>query len=91
MVLLMSVDPGFPGQTFITNTINKIKAARRMIDESGFNVDLAVDGGIKKENAPLIAKAGANVLIVGTGVFGKKVLKKAIEDIRKSCESEYTH
>ncbi|MDA3616736.1 ribulose-phosphate 3-epimerase [Polluticaenibacter yanchengensis] len=70
MVLLMSVNPGFGGQSFIPNTINKIKKLRTLIDEMGLKVEIEIDGGISAKNAKEIVDAGATVLVAGSAVFG---------------------
>ncbi len=70
MVLLMSVNPGFGGQEFIESTLEKIAAARRLIDDSGLDVRLEVDGGIKLDNIGQIAQAGADTFVAGSAVFG---------------------
>ncbi len=69
LLLIMTVNPGFGGQAFITDQLNKISAARRMIDASGKNIDLEVDGGINVETARLAVQAGADVLVAGTAAF----------------------
>jgi ribulose-phosphate 3-epimerase len=69
LVCLMSVNPGFGGQKFIPNTIEKIKQLRRMINEKGLNVHIEIDGGVTLENAPSIIAAGADVLVAGNTVF----------------------
>jgi ribulose-phosphate 3-epimerase len=69
MVCLMSVNPGFGGQAFIPQTLNKIKELRNMIDEKGLNVDIEIDGGVTLENAKSIVDAGATVLVAGNTVF----------------------
>lgn len=69
MVLLMSVNPGFGGQTFIENTINKVKRLRKMIDEAGTETLIEVDGGVNAETAPILVKAGVDVLVSGSYVF----------------------
>jgi ribulose-phosphate 3-epimerase len=69
MVLLMSVNPGFGGQSFIPNTINKIKQLRKMIDAQSLNVKIEIDGGVTLDNAASIIAAGADVLVAGNTVF----------------------
>jgi len=69
MVLIMSVNPGFGGQSFIPYTLEKIKALRRMIEEQALNVKIEIDGGVTLENAPSIIAAGADVLVAGNTVF----------------------
>lgn len=75
MVLLMSVNPGFGGQKFIPNTVQKIEALRKIIDERNLNVDIEVDGGISLENVEAVMKAGANVFVAGTAVYKGDVEK----------------
>ena len=70
MVLLMSVNPGFGGQEFIESTLGKIATARRLIDASGLDVRLEVDGGIKVDNIGQIAQAGADTFVAGSAIFG---------------------
>ncbi|MFZ0544762.1 MAG: ribulose-phosphate 3-epimerase [Candidatus Promineifilaceae bacterium] len=70
LVLVMSVNPGFGGQSFIPGSIERIRRLRRMLDEIGSTADLSVDGGIKPDNAAEVVAAGANVLVTGSAVFG---------------------
>ena len=69
MVLLMSVNPGFGGQSFIPHTLEKLKAARKMIDDSGFDIRLEIDGGVKVDNIGEIAAAGADTFVAGSAIF----------------------
>jgi ribulose-phosphate 3-epimerase len=69
MVLIMSVNPGFGGQSFILETLNKIKALRKMVSERGLTTHIEVDGGIKISNAREVADAGADILVMGSGFF----------------------
>lgn len=69
MVLIMSVNPGFGGQAFIENTIDKVKRLRKMIDESGSKALIEVDGGVQGETAPRLVKAGVDVLVSGSYIF----------------------
>jgi ribulose-phosphate 3-epimerase len=71
LILLMSVNPGFGGQSFIPATLDKLREARKMIDESGYDIRLEVDGGVKADNIAEIAAAGADMFVSGSGVFGK--------------------
>ena len=71
MVLLMSVNPGFGGQSFIPATLAKLRAARSIIDNSGFDIRLEVDGGVKVDNIAEIAAAGADTFVSGSGIFAK--------------------
>lgn len=70
MVLLMSVNPGFGGQSFIPATLNKLREARRIIDESGMDIRLEIDGGVKVDNIKEIAEAGADTFVAGSAIFG---------------------
>ena len=70
MILLMSVNPGFGGQSFIPATLDKLRAARRLIDESGLSIRLEIDGGVKVDNIAEIAAAGADTFVSGSGIFG---------------------
>ncbi len=83
MVLLMSVNPGYGGQSFVPQVGEKIKRLRRMIDEGGYNVELEVDGGVHAGNAAKIAGMGADVLVAGSAVFGGDV-RAAIQALRGS-------
>jgi ribulose-phosphate 3-epimerase len=70
MVLLMSVNPGFGGQKFIPATLDKLRQARRMIDESGYDIRLEIDGGVKVDNIREIKEAGADTFVAGSAIFG---------------------
>ncbi len=72
MVLLMSVNPGFGGQSFIPATLGKLREARKMIDDSGLDIRLEVDGGVKVDNICEIAQAGADTFVAGSAIFGAK-------------------
>jgi ribulose-phosphate 3-epimerase len=85
-VLVMSVNPGFGGQSFIPNVLPKIQALRAEITARKLKVDIEVDGGIKADNAAEVARAGADVLVAGTAVFGAGDYAKAIAEIRKRAE-----
>ena len=71
MVLLMSVNPGFGGQSFIPSALDKLREARKIIDESGRDIRLEIDGGVKADNIREIAEAGADTFVSGSGIFGK--------------------
>ena len=73
MVLIMSVEPGFAGQKYIPASTEKLREARRMIEESGRPVDLQVDGGIKRDNINMVYEAGANVIVAGSSVFSGNI------------------
>ena len=82
MVLLMSVNPGFGGQKFIENTIEKVKRLRKMIDEKGCKTLIEVDGGVQGEIAPRLVAAGVDVLVSGSYVFGAKDPEAVIRGLR---------
>ena len=81
-VLIMSVNPGFGGQSFIRSSLDKIRQLRRMIDERGLAVEIEVDGGIKIDNIAEVAAAGADVFVSGSGVFGTKDYAATIAELR---------
>ncbi|HHK5983523.1 ribulose-phosphate 3-epimerase [Neisseria sp. P0004.S004] len=87
MVLLMSVNPGFGGQSFIPNTLVKIRKVREMMDEyerqSGRRIALEVDGGVKTDNIAEIAAAGADTFVAGSAIFGKPDYKAVIDEMRQ--------
>ena len=87
MVLLMSVNPGFGGQSFIPNTLGKIRKVREMLDEyerqSGRHIALEVDGGVKTDNIAEIAAAGADTFVAGSAIFGKPDYKAVIDEMRQ--------
>lgn len=70
VVLLMSVNPGFGGQSFIPATLDKLRQARKLIDDSGYDIRLEIDGGVKVDNIAEIAAAGADMFVSGSGIFG---------------------
>ena len=82
MVLLMSVNPGFGGQTFIENTIQKVQRLRRLISESGSKALIEVDGGVQGETAPRLVQAGVDVLVSGSYVFKAKDPEGTIRSLR---------
>ena len=82
LVLIMSVNPGFGGQSFIPSALDKIRQLRTRIEEQKLKVEIEVDGGVKIENAAEIAGAGADILVAGSAVFGVKDYSAAIRGIR---------
>jgi ribulose-phosphate 3-epimerase len=86
-VLIMSVNPGFGGQAFIPSALEKISRLRRLIAERGYTCEIEVDGGIKVDNVDLVVKAGANVIVSGSGVFGTKNYAATIAELRSRGES----
>ena len=82
MVLLMSVNPGFPGQKFIEGTYNKISLVRELIDKANKNVRLEVDGGINLDNITKVASAGADTFVAGSAIFNSEDYKNTINSMR---------
>lgn len=82
MILLMSVNPGFGGQSFIPNTLDKLRAVRKMIDESGRDIRLEIDGGVKVDNIREIAEAGADMFVAGSAIFSQPDYKQVIDEMR---------
>lgn len=82
LVLIMSVNPGFPGQKFIPEALNKLRAARSLIGASGRDVWLEIDGGVKIDNVAEIARAGADTFVAGSAIFGAKDYKATIGALR---------
>ncbi|WP_454904999.1 ribulose-phosphate 3-epimerase [Aggregatibacter sp.] len=83
IILLMSVNPGFGGQSFIPATLEKLKQARKRIDESGLDIRLEVDGGVKASNIAEIARAGADMFVAGSAIFDQPDYKKVIDEMRQ--------
>ncbi len=82
LVLIMSVNPGFGGQAFIASSLNKVAAARRVIDVSGREIRLEIDGGIKTDNIALAAEAGADTFVAGSAIFGSPDYAATIASMR---------
>ncbi|HFD12550.1 MAG TPA: ribulose-phosphate 3-epimerase [Crenotrichaceae bacterium] len=82
MILLMSVNPGFGGQSFIPYVLDKIKQVRKLIDDSGRNIRLEVDGGVKVDNIAACAAAGADTFVAGSAIFGADDYKTVIDQMR---------
>lgn len=82
MILLMSVNPGFGGQTFIPQTLEKLRQARKLIDQSGLDIRLEIDGGVGVGNIREIAQAGADTFVAGSAIFGKEDYKAVIDAMR---------
>jgi ribulose-phosphate 3-epimerase len=87
LVLVMTVNPGFGGQSFIDSCLPKIEALRKMIDARGLTVELEVDGGVKADNIEKIARAGADVFVAGSAVFNTGNYSEAITTLRKNGEN----
>ena len=84
VVLVMSVNPGFGGQKFIANAVNKVKEARELINQSGSLARIQVDGGVGLNNAKELAEAGADILVAGNAVFGSRDPKHTISQIKNA-------
>ena len=82
IILLMSVNPGFGGQSFIPATLDKLRQARKLIDDSGFDIRLEIDGGVKVDNIREIKAAGADMFVAGSAIFSQPDYKKVIDDMR---------
>ncbi|GLT17900.1 ribulose-phosphate 3-epimerase [Vibrio zhanjiangensis] len=82
MILLMSVNPGFGGQSFIPNTLDKLRAVRKLIDDSGHDIRLEIDGGVKVDNIKEIAQAGADMFVAGSAIFNQPDYKQVIDQMR---------
>jgi ribulose-phosphate 3-epimerase len=85
MVLVMSVNPGFGGQTFIPSALAKLRALRDLADEHGWDLDIEVDGGVKLDNIKTVVDAGANVVVSGSGIFGTRDYAGTIASMRERC------
>ncbi|HAS8487529.1 TPA: ribulose-phosphate 3-epimerase [Vibrio vulnificus] len=82
LILLMSVNPGFGGQSFIPHTLDKLRAVRKMIDATGRDIRLEIDGGVKVENIREIAEAGADMFVAGSAIFSQPDYKAVIDEMR---------
>lgn len=82
LILLMSVNPGFGGQSFIPHTLDKLRAVRKLIDESGRDIRLEIDGGVKVDNIREIAEAGADMFVAGSAIFNQPNYKEVIDQMR---------
>ena len=87
MILLMSVNPGFGGQAFIPSTLDKLREARKLIDEFGLEIRLEVDGGVGPANIAAAAEAGADTFVAGSAIFGKPDYKAVIDSMREALAS----
>jgi ribulose-phosphate 3-epimerase len=82
IILLMSVNPGFGGQSFIPSALDKLKLVRKRIDDSGLNIRLEIDGGVKTDNIRAIKAAGADTFVAGSAIFNQPDYKKVIDEMR---------
>ena len=87
LMLIMSVNPGFGGQSFISSALNKVQQARAMVTESGFDIRIEVDGGVKTNNIGTIAAAGADTFVAGSAIFGADDYRETISAMRKAIEA----
>lgn len=82
MILLMSVNPGFGGQSFIPSSLDKLRTVRKMIDDKGLDIRLEIDGGVKIDNIREIAAAGADTFVAGSAIFNTEDYKATIDAMR---------
>jgi len=86
MILVMSINPGFGGQSFISSTHQKIRSIRQMIDESGRDIRLEIDGGVKVDNIAAIGASGADTFVAGSAIFGSSDYQQTIAAMRRELE-----
>ena len=86
MVLIMTVNPGFGGQSFIDSMIDKIRELKAIVDEQSLNIDIQVDGGIKPSNVADVVKAGANVIVAGAAIFNSSDIKETVIEFRENAK-----
>ena len=84
MVLIMTVNPGFGGQSFIESMLEKIKELKQLIDDKNLNVDIQVDGGIKPDNIHKVVEAGANIIVAGSAIFNSENIEETVSLMRKN-------
>jgi len=82
IILLMSVNPGFGGQSFIPSALDKLRQVRKIIDDSGFDIRLEIDGGVKTDNIREIKASGADTFVAGSAIFSQPDYKKVIDEMR---------
>jgi ribulose-phosphate 3-epimerase len=87
VILLMSVNPGFGGQSFIPATLDKLRQVRSRIDQSGFDIRLEVDGGVKVNNIAQVAAAGADMFVAGSAIFDQPDYARVIAEMRQQLAS----
>ena len=85
MVLVMTVEPGFGGQSFMADMMPKVKALREIIEKEGLSVNIQVDGGIDKNTIGTAAEAGANIFVAGSALFKQEDYCKAVEELRAAA------
>ncbi|MBO5024103.1 MAG: ribulose-phosphate 3-epimerase [Clostridia bacterium] len=91
LVLVMTVEPGFGGQKFMHDMMDKVSVLRNIVEKENYNIEIEVDGGINAETAAIVANAGANVLVAGASVFAAEDAQKAISDMREAAEKAYKY
>jgi ribulose-phosphate 3-epimerase len=89
LVMIMSVNPGFGGQSFIPATLDKIRKLRSMIDERGLDVGIEVDGGVSPKTIGEIAQAGANIFVAGSAIYGCDDYGPVIDELRREAQKGY--
>ncbi len=87
LVMLMSVNPGFGGQSFITSTLAKIRQLRQRIDAMKLSVDIEVDGGVSEKNISEVAEAGANIFVAGSAIYGSNDYEQTIASLKRLAEA----
>jgi ribulose-phosphate 3-epimerase len=85
LVMLMSVNPGFGGQSFIRSSLDKVRTLRKMIENKGLEVGIEIDGGVSPQTINDVAGAGANIFVAGSAVFGQQDYAKVIKDLKDTC------
>jgi ribulose-phosphate 3-epimerase len=88
VLLIMSVEPGFGGQSFMPNVLGKVEEAREWVEEHGLATDIQIDGGITLQTAPLAASAGANVFVAGSAIFGAQDPSTAAAELRRAIQRQ---
>ena len=86
MILIMTVNPGFGGQSYIESMTDKVKKLRQIIDKKGLDIDIEVDGGVSLDNVKMLSDAGANVFVSGSTIFNSKDIKKTMDEFRRLAE-----
>ena len=81
LALIMTVNPGYGGQSLIPSTLGKVAGVKRMVESGGYNIEIEVDGGVNESNATELIKAGADILVAGTAVFSAEDPQKAVRDL----------
>jgi ribulose-phosphate 3-epimerase len=87
VILLMSVNPGYGGQSFIPSTLDKLRQVRKLIEKSGRDIRLEVDGGVKVDNIAEIAAAGADMFVAGSAIFNQPDYKEVVDQMRQQLAS----